>query len=110
MCECVCMCVCVRKWRCPLSALAPGCPGHILVATSPLALSFSFIRFPPRGKLSPLPLSLLSPSLLQELETMFARFGVLSSLLLPASKSVALVDFVEPSEARAAFKGLAYRR
>jgi len=41
---------------------------------------------------------------------MFARFGVLSSLLLPASKSVALVDFVEPSEARAAFKGLAYRR
>jgi multiple RNA-binding domain-containing protein 1 len=45
-----------------------------------------------------------------ELESMFARFGELSSFLVPKSKTVALVDFVEPSEARAAFKGLAYRR
>jgi len=29
---------------------------------------------------------------------------------MPSSKALALVEFVEPSEARAAFKGLAYRR
>ncbi len=45
-----------------------------------------------------------------ELEVMFGRFGAVASLLVPKSKSVALVDFVEPSEARAAFKGLAYRK
>ena len=45
-----------------------------------------------------------------ELDTMFGRFGSIAALLIPKSKSVALVDFVEPSEARAAFKGLAYRK
>ena len=45
-----------------------------------------------------------------ELDTMFGRFGAIAALLIPKSKSVALVDFVEPSEARAAFKGLAYRK
>lgn len=44
-----------------------------------------------------------------ELESMFARFGALGAFLLPPSKTLALADFVEPSEARAAFKGLAYR-
>ena len=38
------------------------------------------------------------------------RFGTLSSFLLPPSRAVALADFVEPSEARQAFKGLAYRK
>jgi multiple RNA-binding domain-containing protein 1 len=40
----------------------------------------------------------------------FFRFGSISSFLVPKSKSVALIDFVEPSEARQAFKGLAYRK
>lgn len=45
----------------------------------------------------------------EELESMFARFGGISSFLLPKSKTMALVDYVEPGEARAAQKGLAYR-
>eukprot|EP01038_Epipyxis_sp_PR26KG_P009552 gene9552-12865_t len=44
-----------------------------------------------------------------ELESMFTKYGALSSFLVPKSKSMALVDFNEPSEARAAYKGLAYR-
>ena len=36
--------------------------------------------------------------------------GSVASFLVPRSKTVALVDFVEPSVARQAFKGLAYRR
>eukprot|EP01041_Mallomonas_annulata_P007130 gene7130-14504_t len=46
----------------------------------------------------------------KELEDMFSHFGSLASFLIPKSKSLALVDFIEPSEARAAFKGLAYRK
>ena len=46
----------------------------------------------------------------KDLEQMFARFGNLAAFLIPPSRTVALVDFLEPSEARAAFKGLAYRR
>lgn len=40
----------------------------------------------------------------------YLRFGSIASFLLPPSRTVALVDFVEPSEARLAFKGLAYRK
>ena len=53
-----------------------------------------------------LPFDLVS----EELESMFGNFGAVSSFLVPPSKTVALVDFVEPTAARAAFKGLAYRR
>ena len=45
-----------------------------------------------------------------ELESMFTRFGGVAHFLIPASRSVALVDFIEPSEARLAFNGLAYRK
>ncbi len=45
-----------------------------------------------------------------EIESMFTKFGSLSAFLVPKSKTVAVVDYFEPSEARAAFKGLAYRR
>ena len=31
-------------------------------------------------------------------------------MLIPKSKSVALIDFIEPTEARAAFRGLSYRK
>lgn len=41
---------------------------------------------------------------------MLSRFGSVVSFIFPPSRTIALVDFVEPSEARAAFKGLAYRK
>mmetsp|Transcript_40843 Transcript_40843/g.41714 ORF Transcript_40843/g.41714 Transcript_40843/m.41714 type:complete len:888 (+) Transcript_40843:120-2783(+) len=46
----------------------------------------------------------------QELETMLSNFGAIASFIFPPSRSIALVDFIEPSEARNAFKGLAYRK
>lgn len=46
----------------------------------------------------------------EELEDMFSKFGSISAFLIPPSKTLAVVDFVEPSEARAAYKGLAYRK
>jgi multiple RNA-binding domain-containing protein 1 len=45
-----------------------------------------------------------------ELESMFTKFGDLGSFLMPPSKTMLLVEFLEPTEARAAFKGLAYRK
>ena len=45
-----------------------------------------------------------------ELESMFSRFGSLGSFLIPQSKAVALIDFIEPRDARAAFSSLAYRK
>lgn len=45
-----------------------------------------------------------------ELTKMFEKFGSLDKIILPPTKTMALVVFLEPSEARAAFKGLAYRR
>lgn len=46
----------------------------------------------------------------QELENMFVKFGSLANLIFPPSKTLLLVDFIEPTSARAALKGLAYRR
>lgn len=45
-----------------------------------------------------------------EVESMFTRFGAVASFLVAPSKTLALVDFVEASEARGAFKGLAFRK
>eukprot|EP00605_Chrysophyceae_sp_TOSAG23-4_P000162 GSChrysophyteH1.ASY1.ANO1.185.1 assembled CDS len=45
-----------------------------------------------------------------DLEAMFAKYGMLVSFLIAPSKTVALADYLEPTHARAAFKGLAYRR
>jgi len=45
-----------------------------------------------------------------ELTQLFSKFGQLIRLLLPPSRTVALVEFVDPINARRAFKGLAYRR
>ncbi|XP_030470431.2 uncharacterized protein LOC115688674 isoform X2 [Syzygium oleosum] len=45
-----------------------------------------------------------------ELTKMFEKFGSLEKIILPPTKTMALVVFLEPSEARAAFRGLAYRR
>ncbi|KAG8370125.1 hypothetical protein BUALT_Bualt14G0084900 [Buddleja alternifolia] len=45
-----------------------------------------------------------------ELSNMFGRFGSLDKIILPPPKTSALVIFLEPAEARAAFKVLAYKR
>lgn len=45
-----------------------------------------------------------------ELATLFAKFGNLDKIILPETKALALVVFLEPTQARAAFKGLTYKR
>ncbi|ONI11422.1 hypothetical protein PRUPE_4G106000 [Prunus persica] len=45
-----------------------------------------------------------------ELAKMFGKFGGLEKIILPPTKTLALVVFLEPAAARAAFKGLAYKR
>ncbi|KAI4297016.1 hypothetical protein L6164_036928 [Bauhinia variegata] len=45
-----------------------------------------------------------------ELAKMFGKFGSLDKIILPPTKTLALVVFLEPAEARAAFRGLAYKR
>ncbi|XP_059446252.1 multiple RNA-binding domain-containing protein 1 [Corylus avellana] len=45
-----------------------------------------------------------------ELVKMFSKFGGLDKIILPPTKTLALAVFVEPAEARAAFRGLAYKR
>ncbi|KAI5667360.1 hypothetical protein M9H77_17213 [Catharanthus roseus] len=45
-----------------------------------------------------------------ELANMFGKFGSLDKVVLPTTKTLALVVFLEAAEARAAFRGLAYKR
>ncbi|XP_043724842.1 multiple RNA-binding domain-containing protein 1-like isoform X2 [Telopea speciosissima] len=45
-----------------------------------------------------------------DLAKMFGKFGSLDKIILPPTKTLALVVFLEAAEARAAFKGLAYKR
>jgi len=45
-----------------------------------------------------------------ELRALAARFGQLARLLLPSTRALALLEYHEPSAARAAFAGLAYTR
>ncbi|MQL68238.1 hypothetical protein Taro_000529 [Colocasia esculenta] len=45
-----------------------------------------------------------------DLVKMFGTFGSLDKIILPPTKTLALVVFLEAAEARAAFKGLAYKR
>ena len=45
-----------------------------------------------------------------ELLEIFSRYGDIIRILLPPSKSIALLEFREPSHARVAFKKMAYRR
>ncbi|VVB12398.1 unnamed protein product [Arabis nemorensis] len=46
----------------------------------------------------------------KELAQMFGKFGSLDKIVLPPTKTIALVVFLEPAEARAAKKGMAYKR
>ncbi|XP_058728754.1 multiple RNA-binding domain-containing protein 1-like isoform X2 [Vicia villosa] len=45
-----------------------------------------------------------------ELAKMFGEFGSLDKIILPSTKTLALVVFLEAAEAKAAFRGLAYKR
>ncbi|XP_076939987.1 uncharacterized protein LOC143608990 [Bidens hawaiensis] len=45
-----------------------------------------------------------------ELASMFGKFGSIDKVILPSTKTLGLVVFLEPGEARRAFKGLAYKR
>ncbi|KAI5074699.1 hypothetical protein GOP47_0010660 [Adiantum capillus-veneris] len=45
-----------------------------------------------------------------ELLTMFGKFGSIERIILPPTKTLAMVVYLEASEARAAMKGLAYKR
>lgn len=44
-----------------------------------------------------------------EMKSMFGKFGVLGRVLLPQSGVTCIIEFAEPSEAKKAFKGLAYK-
>lgn len=46
----------------------------------------------------------------KELQPLFSKFGLLGRIVLPPSGVTALIDFLDPSEARAAFKKLAYSK
>ncbi|KAI8336220.1 hypothetical protein BC941DRAFT_514401 [Chlamydoabsidia padenii] len=46
----------------------------------------------------------------EELRGLFGKFGELGRVLIPPAKTMAVVEFLEPSEARRAFQSLAYRR
>ena len=45
-----------------------------------------------------------------ELRNLFGKFGDLDKVLLPPSGITAIVQFVQPTEARAAFRSLAYSK
>lgn len=45
-----------------------------------------------------------------EIQPLFAKFGLLGRVVLPASGVTALIEFLEPSEARVAFRKLAYSK
>ncbi|KMS99233.1 hypothetical protein BVRB_2g046710 [Beta vulgaris subsp. vulgaris] len=45
-----------------------------------------------------------------ELSKMFGKFGSIDKIILPPTRTLALVIFLEPAEARAACRGLAYKR
>lgn len=45
-----------------------------------------------------------------DLAKLFGRFGSIDKIVLPGTKTLALVVFIEAAQARAAFKGLAYKR
>lgn len=47
---------------------------------------------------------------LEELRDMFSKFGSVSRVILPPARTLALIEYLEPSEARRGFKNLAYTK
>ncbi|RKP05986.1 hypothetical protein THASP1DRAFT_19051, partial [Thamnocephalis sphaerospora] len=46
----------------------------------------------------------------EQLRGMFGKFGEIGRVIVPPAQTIAVVEFLEPTEARAAFKQLAYSR
>ncbi|CAO3634886.1 unnamed protein product [Cunninghamella blakesleeana] len=46
----------------------------------------------------------------EELRGLFGKFGDLGRVLIPPANTMAVIEFLEPSESRRAFQSLAYRR
>lgn len=46
----------------------------------------------------------------EDLQTLFSGYGSVSKLLVPPSGTIAIVEFDQAEDARAAFRGLAYRK
>ncbi|KAI9259083.1 hypothetical protein BY458DRAFT_541272 [Sporodiniella umbellata] len=46
----------------------------------------------------------------EDMRELFGKYGEMGRVLMPPAKTIAVVEFFEPSEARNAFKSLAYRR
>ncbi|XP_037025606.1 probable RNA-binding protein 19 isoform X2 [Bradysia coprophila] len=46
----------------------------------------------------------------RDLQPLFAKFGLIGRIVLPPSGVTALIEFLEPSEAKAAFRKLAYSK
>jgi multiple RNA-binding domain-containing protein 1 len=46
----------------------------------------------------------------EELAQLFRKYGEIGRFLLPPSKTLAVVEFLEPTEARKAFRSLAYKK
>jgi multiple RNA-binding domain-containing protein 1 len=46
----------------------------------------------------------------EDMRELFGKYGELGRVLVPPAKTIAVVEFMEPSESRNAFKSLAYRR
>jgi len=47
---------------------------------------------------------------LDEVRRLFAKFGQLAHVVMPPSRAVVLLEFTDPRDAKAAFKGLAYKK
>ena len=54
--------------------------------------------------------NLSADSVSAELESLCSRYGGISRFILSSSKTVAVVEYLEPSDARSAFSGLTYRK
>ncbi|KAG5681099.1 hypothetical protein PVAND_010565 [Polypedilum vanderplanki] len=63
-----------------------------------------------RSKTVILAKNLPSGTYVEELQEKFSQFGVLEKIILPPSGVTCLIQFVDPSEARKAFKKLAYSK
>ncbi|XP_050400341.2 probable RNA-binding protein 19 [Patella vulgata] len=64
----------------------------------------------PRSKTVLLAKNLPAGTKIDELKTLFVKFGNIGRLLLPPSCVTALIEFLEPNDARAAFTRLAYSK
>lgn len=49
-------------------------------------------------------------TVVRDIQPLFAKFGIIGRIVLPPSGVTALIEFLEPSEAKAAFRKLAYSK